>query len=51
VWYYVLKKEYETLETVDEMFYRRLLDVPIFTLRTVSILKEGVSCTGGILST
>ena len=31
VWYNVLKKEYESLEKVDEMFLRRLLDVPTST--------------------
>ena len=30
VWYNVTKKEYESLEKVDEMFYRRLFDVPMY---------------------
>ena len=41
VWYNVTKKEYETLEKVDEMFYRRLLDVPL------SVPKESLYIEGG----
>ena len=41
VWYNVLKKEYQTLEKVDEMFYRRLLDVPISTPKESFYIEGG----------
>lgn len=41
VWYNVLKKEYETLEKVDEMFHRRLLNVPISTPKESFYIEGG----------
>ena len=41
VWYNVTKKEYESLEKVDEMFYRRLFDVPISTPKESFYIEGG----------
>ena len=41
VWYNVLNKEYQKLEKVDEMFYRRLLDVPISTPKESFYIEGG----------
>ena len=30
IWYHISKQEYQKLESVDEMFLRRLLSVPVF---------------------
>ena len=36
VWYGISKQEYSKIESIDEMFFRRLLEVPI------SVPKEGI---------
>ena len=41
VWYNVTQKEYESLEKVDEMFYRRLFDVPISTPKESLYIEGG----------
>ena len=43
-WYNVSKQDYQKLENVDEMFFRRLLNVP------VSVPKEGIYLDTGKLS-
>ena len=43
-WYNVSKQDYQKLENVDEMFFRRLLNVP------VSVTKEGIYLDTGKLS-
>ena len=44
IWYNVTKQEYQKLENIDEMFFRRLLNVP------VSVPKEGIYLEVGRIS-
>ena len=44
IWYNVTKQEYQKLENIDEMFFRRLLNVP------VSVPKEGIYLEVGKIS-
>ena len=41
IWYNITKKQYEKLESIDEMFFRRMWNVPISTH------KEGLYIEGG----
>ena len=48
-WYNVSKQDYQKLENVDEIFFRRLLNVPV-SVPKECVLEEGIYLDTGKLS-